>query len=109
MPNRGVILLAEDNEDDVLLIQRAFRQVGLLTPPYVVRDGEEAIAYLKGAGHYANRDRYPFPELLLLDLKMPRKNGFDVLGWIRSDLGLSPLRVVVLTTSEDLRDVNEAY
>src|SRR6266566_5950637 len=99
MPGRGVILLAEDNEDHILLIQRAFTQAGLLNPLYVVRDGEQAIAYLKGGGEYANRDQHPLPELLLLDLKMPRKNGFEVLGWIRSDPGLRPLRVVVLTTS----------
>src|SRR5215831_12687863 len=74
----GVILLAEDNETDVLLTRRAFKKVGLLNPLQVVSDGEEAIAYLSGTGKYANRAEYPLPVLLLLDLKMPKKNGLEV-------------------------------
>jgi CheY-like chemotaxis protein len=75
----------------------------------VVWNGQEAIAYLKGAGKYSNRDEYPLPDLLLLDLKMPRVNGFEVLQWIRQQPGLAPLRVLVLTSSDQIRDVNEAY
>ncbi len=104
-----VILLAEDNENHVLLIRRAFEQAGLVNPLYVVSDGEEAIAYLKGEGKYANREEYPLPCLLLLDLKMPRRDGFEVLEWLREQPKLSLLRTVVLTTSEELRDVNRAY
>jgi len=104
-----VILLAEDNENHVLLIRRAFEQAGLVNPLYVVSDGEEVIAYLKGEGKYANREEYPLPCLLLLDLKMPRKDGFEVLEWLQSQPKLSLLRTVVLTTSEELRDVNRAY
>src|SRR5437868_14732918 len=104
-----VILLAEDNENHVLLIRRAFEQAGLVNPLYVVSDGEEAVAYLKGQGKYANREEYPLPCLLLLDLKMPRKDGFEVLEWLRQQQTFSSLRVVVLTTSEELRDVNRAY
>src|ERR1051325_11431606 len=95
MPDNSVILLAEDREDDVLLIRRAFKKAHLLNPLHVVHDGEEAIAYLKGEGQYANRAEYPLPALLLLDLKMPRRDGFDVLTWIRQEPGLSALRVVV--------------
>src|SRR5207248_11387786 len=65
--------------------------------------------YLKGDGKYGNRDEHPLPDLLLLDLKMPRMDGFQVLQWLRQQPGLSSLRVVVLTSSEDLRDVNTAY
>src|SRR5438034_11513986 len=104
-----VILLAEDNENHVLLIRRAFEQAGLVNPLYVVSNGEEAISYLKGEGKYANRDEYPLPCLMLLDLKMPKKDGFEVLEWLRGQPGFSSLRVVVLTTSEELRDVNRAY
>jgi CheY-like chemotaxis protein len=104
-----VILLAEDNEDHVLLIRRAFRQSGLVNPIQVVRDGEQAIAYLKGEGQYANRDEYPLPCLFLLDLKMPNKTGFDVLEWLRSEPAFAALRVVVLTTSGEMRDINRAY
>ena len=83
-----VILLAEDNENHVLLIRRAFEQAGLVNPLYVVSDGEEAVAYLKGQGKYANREEYPLPCLLLLDLKMPRKDGFEVLVCGRSSENL---------------------
>jgi CheY-like chemotaxis protein len=104
-----VILLAEDDENQVLFVKRAFKHAGLLNPLVVVEDGEQAIAYLKGEGKYANRDEYPLPCLLLLDLKMPNKNGFEVLEWIRQQPGLSALRVVVLTTSDQVHDVNRAY
>jgi CheY-like chemotaxis protein len=104
-----LILIAEDNDDEILLIRRAFRKANIINPLHVVRDGEEAVAYLKGEGQYARRAEYPLPSLLLLDLKMPKKDGFDVLRWVRSQPGLSTLRVVVLTCSEDVRDVNRAY
>jgi len=109
MPEIGVILLAEDDEDDVLLIRRAFKDLGILNPLHVVRDGDEAIAYLKGVGQYKNRAEYPLPSLLLLDLKMPRTNGFEVLEWIRSEPNLRLLRVIVLTSSGQMQDVNAAY
>src|SRR5437879_6114874 len=109
MSEYALILIAEDREDDIFVIRRAFEKAHLLNPLQVVRDGEEAIAYLKGEGKFANRGEYPLPELLLLDLKMPRIDGFEVLRWIRQQPGLNALRVVVLTSSEDIRDVNQAY
>ena len=109
MPDQGVILLAEDREDDILLIRRAFRKAFITNPLQVVRDGEEAIAYLSGEGKYSNRSEYPLPDLMLLDLKMPRMDGFEVLEWIRRQPGLSSLRVVVLTASDHMHDVNSAY
>src|SRR5947209_4971065 len=109
MPETTVILLAEDDEDQIFLIRRALREAGILNPLHVVRNGEEAIAYLSGTDHYANRAEYPLPTLLLLDLKMPRKNGFEVLEWVRSEPNLRALRVIVLTSSTEIRDVNRAY
>jgi Response regulators consisting of a CheY-like receiver domain and a winged-helix DNA-binding domain len=109
LPDQPVILLAEDREDDILLIRHAFQKGGIDVPLFVVRDGEETIAYLKGDGKFSNREEYPLPSLLLLDLKMPRMDGFEVLKWIRAQSGLSSLRVVVLTSSERIRDVNIAY
>jgi CheY-like chemotaxis protein len=109
MIDSPVILLAEDREDDVIIIRNAFART---TFPYrltVVRDGEEAVAYLEGAGAYADRARYPFPSVLLLDLKMPRKDGFEVLDWIRGRAEFSSLRVVVLTSSKLTSDINQAY
>jgi CheY-like chemotaxis protein len=108
-PSYDVILLAEDNDDHALLTRRAFKQAGLVNPLFVVQDGEEAIAYLTGEGKFANRSEYPLPTLLLLDLKMPRKNGFEVLEWLRGQPSLAALRVVVLTTSDQIHDVNRAY
>ena len=109
MYQQAVILLAEDSQDDILLIRRAFRQANIINPLQVVRDGEEVIAYLSGDGRYANRAEYPLPELLLLDLKMPGLDGFDVLRWIRDQPGLQAMRIVVLSSSQQIRDVNLAY
>jgi CheY-like chemotaxis protein len=109
MAEHAVILLAEDEEDYVLLIRHAFSKANIPNPLHVVWNGQEAISYLKGDGKYSNRDEYPLPDLLLLDLKMPRVNGFEVLQWIRQQPGLAPLRVLVLTSSDQIRDVNEAY
>src|SRR5204863_3408020 len=100
MPGQAVILLADDRDDDILLIRKALQRGDVLNPLQVVRDGDETIAYLSGEGKYANRAEYPVPDLLLLDLKMPGKDGFEVLRWIRRRPGLSALRVVVLTSSD---------
>ena len=75
-------MLVEDDSNDVALTQRAFARVQFANPLQVVTDGEQAIAYLAGESSYADRQRYPLPILILLDLKLPRKSGFDVLGWI---------------------------
>ena len=109
MPDQSLILLAEDSETDVLMTLRAFAKANLLNPVQVVSDGQEAIDYIKGEGKYSNRTEYPLPELVLLDLNMPRKNGFEVLRWIREQPAFRGLRVVVLTASDQIRDVNLAY
>lgn len=109
MPERMTIMLVEDLEDDILLVRRAFAAVKVTTPLHVVRDGEEAIEYLEGVGKYSNRAEYPVPHLILLDLKMPKMGGIEVLRWIKLQPELKALRVVVLTSSEDISDVNEAY
>jgi CheY-like chemotaxis protein len=103
------ILLVEDDPNDVKLIQRAFRKAGLANPVMVVKDGEEAVAYLSGTELYADREHYPLPTLVLLDLKLPRKNGLEVLAWLREQPGLRRLPVVVLTASRENADINRAY
>jgi CheY-like chemotaxis protein len=108
-PVEPVILLADDSDDYVAIFRRAFRRAGFQNPIQVVGNGEEAIAYLKGEGKFSNRAEYPLPALLLLDLKMPRKNGFDVLAWLRQEVSLRSLVVVVLTTSDAVQDINRAY
>ena len=76
---------------------------------FAVRDGAEAIAYLQGDGRFANRARFPLPDLLLLDINMPKVDGFGVLKWVRSNSELSNLRVVMLTTSDEMNDIDKAY
>ena len=104
------ILLAEDDPDHVLITKRAFVSVRLQNPVQVVSDGVEAIAYLNGDGQYSDRTAFPMPSLFLLDLKMPNKDGFEVLEWIREHPAIGAvLKVVVLTTSDSISDVNRAY
>ena len=109
MSDTAVILIVEDREDDVLLMRKSFEKAGLPNPIKIVRDGEEALAYLSGEGKYASRDEYPLPSLILLDLKLPGMDGFEVLTWIRKQQGIRGIPVVVLTSSTQLRDVNRAY
>jgi CheY-like chemotaxis protein len=109
MSSQAVFLLVEDSEDDALLIKRAFQRANVLNPVHLVKNGEEAIEYLAGAGRYSSREEFPLPGIVLLDLKMPGVDGFEVLRWIRLQPGLKALRVVVLTSSDDMRDVTLAY
>jgi CheY-like chemotaxis protein len=103
------ILLAEDNADDVFLLRQALKKIAWTPSFHVVPDGVEAIAYLEGAGDYENRGVYPFPDVLLLDLNMPRRNGFEVLEWIRKDSHCHDLVVHVLSASARPADVKRAY
>jgi CheY-like chemotaxis protein len=103
------VLLVEDDADDALLIQRAFRKAQIANPIQVVSDGDQAVAYLKGAGPYRDRRQFPLPVLILLDLKLPRRSGFEVLAWLRGQPGLKRTPVVVLTSSKETMDVNRAY
>lgn len=98
------ILLVEDNEDDVILVQRSLRKAGVTAPVHVVRDGDEAIAFLERAAVAPS-----LPALVLLDLKLPRRSGLEVLAWIRAHQGLASLPVVMFTTSTQDADVGEAY
>ena len=109
MRDEAVILLVDDSDDDILLVRRAFEKAGLTNPIHTVRGGEEAVAYLSGVGRYSNRSENPLPDLVLLDLKMPKIDGFEVLMWIRSQAGIRGLPVVVLTSSDEMSDVNKAY
>ncbi len=106
---RYTILLVEDDPNDIILIKRAFGKASVVNPIQVVEDGEEAIAYLTGKDPYSNREKYPLPILMLLDLKLPRKSGHEVLEWLRSQPGLRRVTVVVLTASQQINDINRAY
>ena len=103
MADQAIILLVEDREDDIILIQKAFEKGAISNPLQIVRDGEEAIHYLGGEGPYSNRAEYPLPDLILLDLKMPKVDGFELVRWIRRQPGFATIPVVVLTSSDAIR------
>lgn len=107
--NSTTILHVEDDPNDVLLIARAFRKAGLSAQIHVVNDGEQALHYLGGNNSFAERERFPLPSLVLLDLKLPRKSGIEVLEWIRSQPGVKRIPVVMLTSSKQSVDINRAY
>jgi CheY-like chemotaxis protein len=107
MTNQQVeILLVEDNEDDIVIIQEVFADMRLATLINVVRDGEEALAYLRRKGKYKVAR---MPDLVLLDINMPKKNGFEVLEEMKKDRRLQLLPVIILTTSHREEDVVRAY
>jgi CheY-like chemotaxis protein len=103
------VLLVDDDADAVFLFERAYQRAGITYPFAVAQSADEAIAYLTGEGRYADRATYPMPALILLDIKMPGRTGFEVLQWIRNNSAVSPLRVVMLTGSPYGADVNQAY
>lgn len=103
------ILLAEDEEHDVLFMRMAMKQAGVIHPLAVVKNGQEAIEYLSGCGPFADRQQYPIPRLVLLDLKLPLVPGLDVLRWIRSQLAYVELPVIICSSSDQDSDVENAY
>ncbi len=103
------VLIVEDDPYDTKLIMRAIKKARMLNPVQTVEDGEAAIAYLSGKPPYEDRTLYPLPVLVLLDLKMPKRDGFEVLQWLRSQPALGRVPVVVLTSSNQTLDINRAY
>ncbi len=101
------ILLVDDNPDDLELMQIAFERARVTNPVHTASDGETAVRYLSGEGDYADRTRFPLPFLVLLDVKLPGKNGLEVLQWIRAHLDHSVI-VVMLSSSAQPRDVIQA-
>ena len=103
------MLHVEDDPNDVLLLKHASRAAGFAYAIECVSDGEIAIAYLRGDDPYSNREQYPMPNVVLLDLKMPKKTGFEVIEWVRAQGGLRRLMILVLTSSRHQDDINRAY
>jgi CheY-like chemotaxis protein len=108
MPSKSVILIADDDEDALLLLENAFELAGVSNPRRAVRTGKEAIDYLNGSGIYAEREKYPLPALMLLDLKMPGRDGFEVLKWCRQQKEWAELPIVVMTSSNEDTDIQRA-
>ena len=108
-PTEEPILLVENNQDDILLILRAFQRAGVTRRIQTVTSGTHAVAYLQGTQPYDDRQKYPLPILVLLDIMMPGMDGFDVLRWIRRQWEFFELCVVMLTASDRIRDATQAY
>ena len=102
------LLLVEDDDNDVFFFKMAMTKAGARFPLQVATDGQQAIDYLAGTGKFGNREAFPLPGLVLLDLKLPFVMGLDVLKWIRQQPGLAPI-VVILSSSEEENDVAAAY
>lgn len=109
MNELSTILLVEDNPDDAELIDYAFRKAGIANPLVTVTDGDAAVDYVGGTEAYADRTRHPRPELILLDLKLPRRSGFEVLSFIRGQQATRHTPVVVLTSSNQQDDIRRSY
>jgi two-component system response regulator len=107
--NDKVILLVEDNPNDELLTLRALQKSNIMNKVVVVRDGAEALDYLFGTGAYADRDTSLLPQVVLLDLKLPKLDGLEVLQRLRADKKIGLLPVVVLTSSDEEKDIVDSY
>jgi CheY-like chemotaxis protein len=103
------VLVAEDDPTDAFFLERTFSKMGVPVVLHFVRDGQEVVDYLRGELSFADRRVHPLPDLLLLDLKMPRLDGFDVLKWLRQQPVLKRLPVVIFTSSGQADDINRAY
>ena len=103
------ILVAEDNRDDRLFIERAFRKAGVKGPIQLVHDGEEAIAYLNGDGKFADREEFQYPTFIVMDLKMPKVNGLEVLENLKKNPLWAVIPTVILSASSDQDDIKKAY
>ena len=103
------ILVAEDDPSDVELLRLAMRRAGIFNPLSVVNDGQEAIDYLKGEGEFCDRNKFPFPKIVITDLKMPRRTGFELLAWVRNHPECKVLPTVLMSGSGLPNDVQRAY
>src|SRR5215468_2589998 len=103
------ILLVEDDLNDIFLVKRAFKMARIKNPLQVVTDGQEAISYLKGEGKYTDREAHPLPKLIVMDIRMPRRSGFEVLEWVKDTRKpLHRIPVVIVSSSDNPADINRA-
>ena len=106
---RETILYVEDDLNDQVLVVRALKKLASPVVVFTVSDGEEAIAYLQGQDKYSDRQSFPSPSLVFLDVKLPRKSGFEVLEWLKNDTRLNRLPVVMVSGSNLQEDIDRAY
>ena len=103
------VLLVEDDLNDIFLVKRAFKIACIQNPLQIVTDGLEAINYLRGEGKYADREAHPLPKLMVMDIKMPRRSGFEVLEWVKGSKHLRRIPIVIVSSSDYPADINRAY
>ena len=103
------ILIVDDNDDDVYALKRTLKKANITNPQQLAMNGQDAVDYLSGAGKFSDRQAFPLPFIVFLDLKMPLRDGFEVLAWMREQPALSGIVVVVLTGSDEIKDHQRAY
>jgi len=108
MMDSSSLLLVEDDPNDRLFIRRGLDKAGIGDRLRIARDGDEAVAYLEGRGAYGDRKENPIPALIILDLKLPKRSGLEVLAWLRGEARLKAIPVVILTSSQEQRDIERA-
>ena len=104
-----LVLIAEDSEADIFFLLRAFAAAELKNPVFVVRSGAEALEYLSGVGRYSDREKYPMPGIVFMDLKMPKPDGLDVLRWKERQIRLPRMLWVAVSNFDGVKTINEAY
>ena len=109
MNENRTILLVDDSSDDIFLVRTAFENAKIVNPIQEAHNGDEAIAYLQGEPPFDDRSKFPLPAVMVLDLNMPRRTGFEVLEWLRTQPGLKRLTVIILTASLREEDVDRAF
>jgi CheY-like chemotaxis protein len=109
MNSRPIILHVEDEWDDQFMLQRTLKKEAVDLDLRVANHGDEAVEYLSGKGKFADRGAYPLPALILMDIKMPRRSGLEVLQWLRNDSGCKGIPVIMVSSSPLQADMNRAY
>ncbi len=109
MAGRATILIVEDDSGDAFFLQKAFERILANCAVHRACDGEDARAYLQGTGPYTDRRAYPLPSVILLDLRMPKMDGFEFLAWLRDDPNLKIIPAVIYSSSDNPADVRKAY
>lgn len=104
-----IILLADSDPKAVTLLKRAFLRIGINAPVHASEDGEDVMEYLRGRGSYADRENFPFPRVLIMELDLPKRSGFEILKWLKTHPECGVIPTIILSSSRDPGDVTKAY
>jgi CheY-like chemotaxis protein len=109
MERHATILIVDDDDNDIFFVKRAFTDINVHCTFQMLKNGQQVVEYLDGQGEYANREKYPLPMMILMDLKMPMMDGFEVLAWLRSRPGIKVIPTIVFSSSDLPTDITRAY